>query len=377
MNELALEKRAPARVGDDVANVDTPALLLDLDAFQANLATVQRMAAAAGLRLRPHGKAHKCPDIARRQVAAGAVGICVQKVSEAEAFVAGGIRDVLVTNEVVGERKLERLAMLARHAHVGVCVDHALQVAQLGAAARRRDVVIDVLVEVDVGQRRCGVATAAQALVLARAVQEFSPHLRMRGLQAYHGGAQHQRTPEARRDTIVAAAQFVNEVQAVLRGAGVPCDVVSGAGTGSFVNEIASGTWTELQPGSYVLMDADYRANQADPREPELAQALFGLCTVISARPGHAVLDGGLKSFAVDSGLPKVLAPGWVVRGLSDEHAVLAAESPDAVALDVGSRVQLVPSHCDPTVNLHDWLVVVRAGRVEEVWPITARGAVF
>ena len=368
--------RAPARAGDDVQVIDTPALLLRIEAFQNNLVAVARATAAAGVKLRAHAKAHKCVEIARRQVAAGAVGICCQKVAEAEVFVEAGIADVLVSNEIVGDRKADRLAALAEKSRIGVCVDDPLQVEQLAGAARRRRVSIDVLIEIDVGQGRCGVATPNEALALAHLVSAATPHLRLRGLQAYHGKAQHLRDPAARKQTIEAASIKAAAVRAALVGAGFPCAEISGGGTGSLVNELASKVYTEVQPGSYVLMDADYSANRRDLRDPTLRQALYVLCTVISVRAGHAVLDAGLKSMSAESGLPQSAEPGWSVISMSDEHVVIEPDG-SGRALAVGDKLRLIPSHCDPTVNLHDWVVVMRGETVEAVWPIDARGAMF
>lgn len=367
---------APASAGDLLAAVDTPALLLDLDAFEANVAAVHGRIAASGLRLRAHGKAHKCSEIGRRQVAAGAVGLCCQKVGEAEVFVNAGIDDVLVSNVVVGKSKAERLARLGLRARVGACVDSLLQVEQMGEAARAARSRVGVLIEVDVGGRRCGVTEPAEALELANAIAAHAPWLALRGLQAYHGPAQHQRSPQARAEAIAAAAERAAAFRRALQAAGHPCDEICGGGTGSYTNELASGVYTELQAGSYVLMDGDYAANAPDPGAPALAQVIELLCTVVTVRPGHAVLDGGLKAFAVDSGLPRMVEPGWRVRGLSDEHAVIIPEGTGR-SLAVGDKVRLVPGHCDPTVNLHDWIVAHRRGRVEHLWPVDARGALF
>lgn len=366
----------PARAGDPVADVDTPALLLDLDAFDANVAVVHGRILSAGLHLRAHGKAHKCPAIARLQVGAGAIGVCCQKVGEAEVFVAGGIRDVLVSNVVVGASKAARLAALARRARVGVCVDSALQVAQIGAAARAAGSTVDVLVEVDVGGRRCGVVAPDETVALVRAIADHAPALRFRGLQAYHGPAQHLRDPGERRAAIATATGIAVIHRDALASAGFACPEITGGGTGSFPNELASGVYTEIQAGSYVLMDADYAANRPEPDGAALAQALELLSTVITSRERHFVLDAGLKALAVDSGLPVAREPGWRVRGLSDEHAVLVPAD-GARRPEVGEKVRLVPSHCDPTVNLHDWIVAHRGGRVEAVWPVEARGALF
>lgn len=365
----------PARIGDPLHAVDTPALLLDLDAFDANLAAVHARIASAGVALRAHGKAHKCSAIGRRQVAAGAVGLCCQKVGEAEAFVAGGIRDVLVSNVIVGESKALRLAALAREARVAVCVDSALQVAQIGAAARSLGATVGVLIEVDVGGRRCGVTGVDETLALAGAIAVHAPCLEFRGLQAYHGRAQHLRAPHERAAAIAGAAAVADAHRNALAAGGFTCPVITGGGTGSHAHELASGVFNEIQAGSYVLMDADYAANVPDDGTAPLVQALTVLCTVITVRGSHAVLDGGLKALAVDSGLPVPLAPGWRARGLSDEHTVIVPDGGAAFA--VGDKTRLVPGHCDPTVNLHDWIVAHRGDRVEHVWPVDARGAVF
>lgn len=366
----------PARAGDPIQEVDTPALLLDLDAFEANLSAVHARVLAAGLRLRAHGKAHKCASIGRLQVAAGAVGLCCQKVGEAEAFVDGGIDDVLVSNVIVGAGKAARLAALAGRARVGVCVDSALQVEQLADAARAAGTTLGVFIEVDVGGRRCGVVDVPETLALAAMIRDRAPALSFRGLQAYHGPAQHLRTPRERRDAIASAARIAAAHRDALVAAGFACDEITGGGTGSHPNEIASGLYTEIQAGSYALMDRDYAANAPDPGVAALAQALEVLCTVITSRAGHFVVDAGLKALAVDSGLPAAREPGWRVRGLSDEHAVLLPEG-DARRPPVGEKIRLVPSHCDPTVNLHDWIVAHRDGRVDAVWPVEARGALF
>lgn len=374
MPSLAIE---PARPGDPVEQVDTPALMLDLDAFEANLEAVHRAVAARGLALRAHGKAHKSVEIARRQVAAGAIGVCCQKVGEAEVFVAGGIRDVLVSNQVIAPAKLRRLARLSRQATIGICVDHPAQVAALADAVRAEGGRIEVLIEVDVGGGRCGVTSPAQAVELAALIAAASPALALRGLQAYHGRAQHQRTPQQRREAIAQACERAAAARDALLAAGHPCPVVTGAGTGTYPLEAASGLYTEVQPGSYVLMDADYFANEPDPAAPPLRQVLSVRCQVISERPGQVVLDGGLKAFSVDSGLPRPMVAGWKAVSISDEHLVLRPEADATPApLALGDTLAVIPGHCDPTVNLHDRYVAHRGGRVVAVWPVDARGAI-
>jgi D-serine deaminase-like pyridoxal phosphate-dependent protein len=365
-----------AQPGDRLSAVDTPALVLDLDAFERNM---QRMASAlngTGVRLRPHAKSHKCPEIARRQIALGAVGICCQKVSEAAVFVDAGIQDVLVTNQVIGDAKLRRLTALARTARIGVLVDHPQQVQALAAAARVQEVTLDVYVEVDVGASRCGVAPGAAAATLARQVASSAP-LRFAGLQCYHGPAQHVRSPRGRADAIANAVEAARTTRDAIQACGIRVERVTGAGTGSFVHERDSGIFNEIQAGSYVFMDRDYGDNQAGAGDIAFEQALFVRTTVMS-RPAmnRAVVDAGLKASSVDSGMPSVWRrPDLSFVKAADEHGVLLAAGGAAVSL--GESLMLVPGHCDPTVNLYDELVCVRGDTVEAIWPIAARGALL
>ncbi len=370
--------RPPATVGDALRDVDTPALVLDLDAFERNLDALDAALAGTPVRVRPHAKPHKCPEIARRQIARGAVGVCCQKVSEAEVFVDAGIRDVLVSNEIVGAPKIERLARLARSARVSVCVDDAGNVRDLDRAAGAAGVRLDVLVEVDVGGNRCGVGEGQPAADLA-AMVAASPHLRFAGLQAYHGRAQHLRGFDERRAAIGEAVEKIRATLARLAANGLRAEVVTGAGTGTFGFEAASGVYTEIQPGSYIFMDADYGRDLDAAGQPiaTFSQSLFVLTTVMShVRTDRAVVDAGLKAHSVDSGMPLVAdVAGARYTRASDEHGVIELDGPGTVTL--GGKIRLVPGHCDPTVNLYDWIVCVRGDRVEAVWPIEARGAVY
>jgi 3-hydroxy-D-aspartate aldolase len=375
---------APAAPGTALAQIDTPALLIDLDALERNLKRMAEFAASAGIRLRPHAKTHKSPIIAAKQIALGAVGICCQKVSEAEVMVEGGVADILLSNEIAGPRKLERLARLARRARLSVCVDDAEGVAELEAAARRAAMRLDVLVEIDVGGRRCGAAPGAPAAQLAREIARSS-HLNFAGLQAYHGSAQHVRDAGERGEAIGRAIVCVQETQRALASLGLSADKVTGAGTGSYEHEAASTVYDELQPGSYIFMDADYARNRrADGAAFDAFEhALFVYATVMSRPvPERAIVDAGHKALAVDSGMPVPWKlEGAVYHRPSDEHGIL-----DLTACGQrparGEKVLLVPGHCDPTVNLHDWYVGVRGlatpqARVESLWPVAARGALF
>lgn len=364
-----MNQRPPASAGQRIEEVDTPALVLDLDAFEKNLDTLNR-SVANRVRVRAHAKTHKCPEIAKRQIAAGAVGVCCQKVSEAEALVDGAIQDVLVSNEIVGAQKIERLAALSQRARIGVCVDHLENLRQIAASGAR----LDVYIELEVGMRRCGVAPGDPALALAREIVR-SPSLRFAGLHAYHGRAQHVRSMADRRAAIEHAAEAVRLTKNLLKQNGIDCPIVTGAGSGTFMFEIESGAWDEIQPGSYVFMDADYARNEWAAPLPRFEHALFVLTTVMSRpAPEVAIVDAGLKASSVDSGMPGVWSkPGLSYTRASDEHGWIEGRQPPAL----GEQLLLVPGHCDPTVNLYDWYVCVRRGIVEDLWPITARGALY
>ncbi len=367
----------PARVGDPIREIDTPALVMDIEAFEANVALMAAQAQRLGVALRPHAKSNKCADIARRQIAAGAVGVCVQKVSEAAALADEGIEDILICNELVGDRKIAALVELSSRIRVAACVDDLENVAAIARLAQTARTSVALMIEVNVGQGRCGVAPGDPVLRLAKAITA-APYLKLAGLQAYHGGAQHVRDLRQRAAAAGAAIAQAAIARDTLVAAGIPCPVVSGAGTGTFPYEGASGVYTEIQPGSYVFMDADYNRNEWDEAGaggPPFRQSLHVLAAVMSCvQPRRAIIDAGLKALAVDSGLPGVAdLPGVVYEQASDEHGILVAAS-GARAPRLGEQVRLIPGHCDPTVNLYDWLVVTRGDRVEGVWPITARG---
>jgi D-serine deaminase-like pyridoxal phosphate-dependent protein len=308
----------------------------------------------------------------------GAVGICCQKVSEAEAMVYGGVGDVLVSNQIVGAPKLARLASLARRAKIAVCADDAGNVADLNDAAGAAGVRLDVLVEIDIGARRCGVAPGEAARDLARII-DGAANLRFGGLQAYQGAAQHIREYEGRRKAIDAAVALTRDTVALLAADGLECGIVGGAGTGTYQFEAVSNVYNELQAGSYIFMDADYGRNlNADGGAfRDFENSLFVYATVMShAARDRAVLDAGLKALSVDSGLPVPWErPGVDYVSASDEHGTLAlAPGSSESGLEVGDKLRLVPGHVDPTVNLYDWYVCIRDGRVEALWPITGRG---
>jgi len=373
----------PPAPGDNIAALLTPALVVDLDAMQRNLQRMADFARQHRLRLRPHAKMHKCAAIAKLQIAAGAVGVCVQKLSEAEALAAAGITDLFISNEVIDPAKLARVAELAGRVTLAIAVDSKLGVERLALAMQSAGSQIDVFVEVDVGQGRCGVAPTAAGALAQQVVAHASAGLRFAGLQAYHGRAQHLRSAAEREAAIHHAASLARAAQATVTAAGIHCPLVTGAGTGSFAFEAASGLWGELQAGSYLFMDRDYAENQPAPGAPVFEQALFIKSQVISRGAAHAVVDAGHKTYAIDSGLPTVWQRSdLTVTNGGDEHGILhpAPQAAADVLPQLGDIVWLVPGHCDPTVNLHDHLVAVRGGLsdgvVEAVWAVDARGCV-
>ena len=379
-------------IGQPVAAIDTPALVVVLDAMQRNLGRMAEFARKHGILWRPHAKMHKSSAIAKLQLQAGAAGVCVQETSEAEAMVAGGVFNVYISNEVVAPGKLARVAELA-HRVVGeggqlaIAVDSAEGVRRLASAmnARRRAgemAVIDVFVEIDVGQGRCGVRPGRSAAELVHEIRRH-PALRFAGLQAYHGKAQHLRSPQARHEAIATVVQDVLFTKKLIEADGVPVELVTGAGTGSMVCEAASGVYGELQAGSFLFMDADYAANERDPAQPQFEHALFVKSQVMSSGLLHAVCDAGHKSHAIDSGLPRVLTrepTGELEYGNGgDEHGILRPVNGNQRVPRLDETVWLIPGHCDPTVNLHNHLVGVSGGlekgRVEKIIRVDARGA--
>lgn len=371
----------PASIGMDEAEIQTPCLILDLDALERNIAKMGRFAQEMGVRHRVHGKMHKSVDVALLQERlGGSVGVCCQKVSEAEVFARGGIKDVLVSNQVRDPAKIDRLARIPKlGARAICCVDDIANVADLSAAAVRHGTQIECLVEIDCGAGRCGVTTTPAVVDIAKEI-DAAPGLRFAGLQAYQGAMQHMDNYEDRKAKIDISVAQVRDAVEGLKAVGLECDIVGGGGTGSYYFEGNSGVYNELQCGSYAFMDADYgRILDKDGKridQGEWENALFILTSVMShAKADKAIVDAGLKAQSVDSGLPVIFGRTDVTYvKCSDEHGVVA--DPDGV-LKVNDKLRLVPGHCDPTCNVHDWYVGVRGGKVETLWPVSARGKAF
>jgi D-serine deaminase-like pyridoxal phosphate-dependent protein len=381
-------------IGKPVNDIDTPSLVIDMDAMKRNLARMAEFAKKHNIRWRPHAKLHKCSSLAKMQIKAGAVGVCVQKTAEAEAMVAGGVYNIYISNEVIAPSKLARVAELTQKvaAHGGqlaIAVDSTegvIRLAQAMTEARLGNktgaTVIDVFVEIDVGQGRCGVEPGAAAVTLVLEIRKH-PALRFAGLQAYHGKAQHMRSAQERRDAIAKAVEAVVLTKKLIEAQGIPVELVTGAGTGSLMLEAASGVYGELQAGSFMFMDADYAQNERDAAQPQFEHSLFVKTQVVSTHGTHAVCDAGHKSHAIDSGLPLVHAFDTESEleyfNGGDEHGILRAAGDSKRLPGLGRMLWLIPGHCDPTVNLHDTMIGVtgglRHGTVQRIFRVDARGA--
>ena len=377
-DDLIVGLDVPAHVGMHLDEVMTPALIIDLDAFEHNIETLRKQVVEADVRLRAHSKTHKSVAIARYQIDhGGACGICCQKLSEAEVMVAGGIDDVLISNQVTDPVKIERLAKLSKRARLLICVDNSGNIRDLSKAATRHGASIECLVEIDCGARRCGVAPGQAAVTLAQQIAA-SAGLEFAGLQAYQGKAQHIREYSAREKAIATAILQIQETVDALATVGLHCEIIAGAGTGSYHFEAASNLYNELQCGSYIFMDADYQRVLDESGQPisEFQNSLFILTSIMSkVQPDMAICDAGLKVLSVDSGLPRVFANDDIEYvDCSDEHGSIA-DPHDRLRLN--NKIRLVPGHCDPTCNLHDWYVGLRDDKVECMWPVSARGKAF
>lgn len=359
-----------------VSDLLTPALLIDLDIFDRNLRTLASYLKGKNTTFRPHGKAHKSPAIGKLQLASGATGLCAAKLGEADVLINGGIKDVLVTAEVVGRLKIERLmALLAKTPDVKVVVDNEQNVNDLGAAAAAAHRTLKVAIDVNVGQNRTGVETPADAVTLAQIIGR-QKSLELIGIQGYGGNNQHIVGFEARRARAVQSLERAVAVRLALEKAGFTLSMVSVGGTGSYNIDADYPGVTEIQPGSYVFMDSHYNkiGGRDQPAFSEFGNSLSVLTTVISRSATRAVTDGGIKALSSDESVPEPLnLTGVTFRPGGDEYGILTLQSPSR-ELHVGDQVEFTPGHCDTTVNLYNVFFAVRQGVVEDVWPILGRG---
>ena len=349
----------------DISEIATPVLAVDRKALERNLDAMDGLLAKLPMKLYPHYKSNKCLEIAKMQLARGAGGITCAKVSEAEDLVDGGVKTVVLANQVVQPEKVARLAALARRADVTVCVDDAANVAELERAASAADSRMRAFVEFEVGLNRCGVETEGEVVALAHAVAACR-HLDFDGLQAYAGQLSHEADAGKRRAAALGIEDRVRRVKAAVEAAGLPCRNVAGASTGTVADKGPDTPYTQLQAGSYVFMDSTY----AELGLP-FVQSLYVLARVLSVRPGRVVLDGGVKSFTMDQHPPTLPDLPGVRFELNEEHTILFG---DGLGLGPNDIVRIVPGHCCTTVNCHDWLYVVDGGEVVDRWRITSRG---
>ena len=359
-----------AKIGCTVEEIDTPALLLDLDVMEANIEKMADRFKAMPAELRPHAKTHKTPIITQKQIEAGAIGVTCAKLGEAETMAEAGVREILIANQVVGEPKVTRLMSLARHSDVIVAVEDSLNVRHLAERAREKGVRLDVLVEVDVGNNRCGVMPGKPALLLAKEVQGH-PSLSLRGLMGYEGFCQFIADMDEKKRKVTEAMDKLVGTRDTLEDAGVGVDIVSAGGTGTHMITGKHPGVTEVEAGSYVFMDAKY---SQVPGLEEFGQAISILSTVIStSHKGKVICDAGLKTITFEFGLPPV-------KGRDDARYVRANEEHGHIEVDpgfdlsVGDKLELIPTHCCTNTNLYDYLHCVRNGQLDAVWRIQGRG---
>lgn len=361
-----------------VAELPTPALLIDLDAFDANLAKMQRHVDTHGMALRSHTKMHKSPVIAHQQIAAGAIGVCAATVSEAEVMLAGGVTNILITSPVVTIEKIKRVIDMARRStEIRIVVDHIGAAQHFNLAADNANVSLKVLVDLDPGMGRTGIACGEPALELGKYIDEKCAALTFAGLQMYIGNCMHIQGFDARRAKYVELLENGIKTRALFESQGIAVDVFTGGGTGTFDIEPGVGALTEIQAGSYAFMDVEYReiGGQAGEIFDDFQTALFVLVTAISQPQKRLItVDAGFKSFASDAGSPQFRdVEGAVYYFGGDEHGIVRLNNP-SLEIKLGDKLMMLTPHCDPTVNLHDYYFPYRDGVVEEIWPVSARG---
>lgn len=372
-----VEKKLSAGNGLTKADLVTPALLLDMDLFEANVAKLAAHAKAAKINLRPHGKTHKCAEIAKRQLQAGAIGLSVATIREAEAMAAAGIRGLLITSELVGAPKIKRLISLAGRAPDTLAVvDNAEHAAQLNEAAGAAKLRLNVLMDVDPAGRRTGVAPGDAAMGLAERLLKM-PHLKLRGIHGYSGMSAHVNTYEARRAHSAKVMTPVLETFARMKKAGMPVEIMSGGSTGTYNIDTELEGMTELQCGSYVFMDKEYRdiGGRGGPIYDDFGCALTVMGTVISRNyDDRATVDAGIKAFAKDRKFDAEVKglTGVSFAAGSDEHGILTLQNPSR-EIRLGDRIEFIVPHCDPNLNLYDRIFCVRGEKVVDVWRTIGR----
>ena len=368
-----------ATTKDTKYELDTPCLTIDIDILERNLTNMQATARAAGKNIRPHAKTHKCSLLARKQIEAGAIGVCAAKVSEAEVLADAGIQGILITGPVVSAPKIERLAaILKKDSTAMAVVDHPENIRRLDETMKGRGLSLDVLLDIDVGLGRTGVLPES-ALELAEEITHCS-NLRLKGIQAYAGFVQHIRSYPERKKASLECMQRAADLFCNLKEKEQGCTIFSGSGTGTYDIDIHIPEQTELQVGSYAVMDAEYWniAAKTDPaRFVDFQPAMTLLTTVVSANhPQFITVDAGLKSLYQNGGVPFVISPGFTdlkYEWFGDEYGKLIRSNGGNLP-QLGAVLELVTSHCDPTINQFDCLYIIQGEKVVDRWPIDLRG---
>ena len=366
----------PAKVGMDVDEIQTPSLIIDYKIFENNILKMKEFVLNNNVKLRPHAKMHKSVDVAKYQIDnGGAHGICCQKLSEAEIFVRAGIKDILITNQITDAFKLERLAkIVSKELKIACCVDNEENIINIQKAVERNNSIIDIYIEYDCGANRCGVKSFNEINELIKMIKKMA-NLNFIGFQAYNGSIQHIEDHKIRQIQVKNTCNKIRELKDTFIK---HSPFITGVGTGCFDLEVNEEVYDEIQVGSYAFMDAHYSSLKHDRKlnnSNNFENSLFILTGVMSkALQKHAVVDAGLKSIAVDSGLPKTIKSELEYIKCSDEHGIIA--DPDNI-LKINDKIRLIPGHCDPTCNLHDWYVVVKDTKVIDLWPVSARGFSF
>ena len=355
--------------GTPIEELDTPCIIVDLDVAERNIAKLQSAANEMGVDVRPHSKTNKSPYWVRKQIEAGAIGVCCAKVGEAEVMVEAGVSDVMIPNQVIGKNKIARLVALARSANIIVAVEDSRNIDDLSDASVAAGAELGVIIEVNVGMNRCGV-DGNGAVELAKQI-DAAPGLRFDGLMGYEGHTVAERDYEVRKTEAEKAMGILIGAADQIRGSGIDIEIVSAAGTGTYnISGRVPGV-TELQCGSYIFMDGDYLEvfNDFEP-------ALSVLSTVISRQKEDvAIVDMGLKSISMDRGLAEVISPASAsIMKHSEEHTQVSLPDAASRALKIGDKVQSRPTHGDTTINLHEYYFGVRNGKLEQAIPIPGRG---
>jgi 3-hydroxy-D-aspartate aldolase len=363
----------PAKIGMNVNEIQTPCLVIDYNKFEKNILKMKNFVLNNNVRLRPHAKMHKSFDVANFQIKfGGAHGICCQKVSEAEVFVRKGIKDILITNQVTDLFKINRLTSISSdEIKLACCVDDEENIININKSAKEKNTQIDLYIEFDCGANRCGIQSFNEIEKLILLINKLN-FVNFVGFQAYNGSIQHIEDFITRKEKVKETSIKINKLKEKFN---IFSPIITGVGTGCFDLEVSENVYDEIQVGSYAFMDAHYTSLKHDNKlnnTNDFENSLFVLSSVMSnAIDKQAVVDAGLKSIAVDSGLPKVFASNVDYLKCSDEHGII--NDPEN-SLNINDKLFLIPGHCDPTCNLHDWYVVMKNDTVIDIWPVSARG---